>query len=209
MSFKLTIRHGPKVDREEFETLDEAIAAMRAHADAVRSEGALAGVDVLRRFDPGARVAARLEISSGGWLRGRDAGVDVMGDGRLVPYAGGLRRRQLQPRRGEDALDAVRAELAEPGSYAAGRRARLPQGAEPPIAVYVNGVQQQQGVDYELRRGEVVFNRPILKERVGTGRWLAMYLGLFGTYRKHETVDVEYRRGAGIELAADVEILPD
>ena len=36
-----------------------------------------------------------------------------------------------------------------------------------------------------------------------------MYLGLFGTYRKHEAVDVEYRLGGKTELAADVEIVPD
>ena len=95
------------------------------------------------------------------------------------------------------------------GSYAAGRRVRLPAGAEPPIAVYVNGVEQQEGGDYELRGDAIVFNRPIIKEKVGTGRWMAMYLGLFGTYRKHETVDIEYRRRGRIELASDVEIVGD
>lgn len=94
------------------------------------------------------------------------------------------------------------------GSYAAGRRARLPRGAEPPINVYVNGVAQREGSDYELRNAEVVFARPILKEEVGKGRWIAMFLGLFGTYRKHETVDVEYRRAGRVELASDVEVLP-
>ena len=37
-------------------------------------------------------------------------------------------------------------------------------------------------------------------------RWLAMLLGLFGTYRTHETVDVEYRLGGQVKLASDVEI---
>ncbi|HSI79510.1 MAG TPA: hypothetical protein VK919_02555 [Solirubrobacterales bacterium] len=95
------------------------------------------------------------------------------------------------------------------GSYAAGRRVRLPAGAVPPISVYVNGVEQQEGGDYELRGDAIVFNRPIIKEKVGTGRWMAMYLGLFGTYRKHETVDIEYRRRGRIELASDVEIVGD
>jgi hypothetical protein len=90
-----------------------------------------------------------------------------------------------------------------------GRRARLPRGAEPPIRVYVNGVEQQQGTDYELRPGEIVFKRQIIKEKVGVGRWMAMYLGLFGTYRKHETIDVEYRLGGKVQLASDVEVLPD
>jgi hypothetical protein len=95
------------------------------------------------------------------------------------------------------------------GSYAAGRRARLPRGAQPPIRVYLNGIEQTEGRDYELRGGEIVFPRPIVKERIGKGRWMAMYLGLFGSYRKHETVDVEYRLAGKTHLASDVEILPD
>ena len=53
-----------------------------------------------------------------------------------------------------------------------------------------------------------MFSRPIVKEKVGGMRWLAMLLGLFGTYRKHETVDVEYRLAGQVKLASDVEILP-
>jgi hypothetical protein len=92
------------------------------------------------------------------------------------------------------------------GSVAVGRRVRLPRGAEPPIVVYVNGVQQTEGTDYELMGGGIVFSRALVKEQVGGVRWLAMLLGLFGTYRKHETVDVEYRLGGQPKLASDVEI---
>jgi hypothetical protein len=95
------------------------------------------------------------------------------------------------------------------GSVAVGRRVRLPRGAEPPIVVYVNGVQQTEGAEYELRRGQIVFGRPIVKEQVGGIRWLAMLLGLFGTYRRNETVDVEYRLRGQVKLASDVEVLPD
>ena len=95
------------------------------------------------------------------------------------------------------------------GSYAAGRRIKLPAGAEAPYAVFVNGVEQQDGVDYNVGAGEIVFTRQIVKEKVGTGRWLAMYLGLFGTYRKHETVDIQFTRGGKVELASDVKIQPD
>jgi hypothetical protein len=91
-----------------------------------------------------------------------------------------------------------------------GRRVRLPRGAEPPIRVYVNGVEQSEGSDFRIRGGEIVFERPIVKEgKVGGLRWLAMLLGLFGTYRKHETVDVEYRLGGQVKLASDVEIRGD
>jgi hypothetical protein len=100
--------------------------------------------------------------------------------------------------------DATEQEIPR-GSVAAGHRARLPAGAEPPFVVYVNGVVQREGADYEVRAGEIVFNRQILKEdRVGFGRWLAMYIGIFGTYRKNETVDIEYRHSGKTELASDV-----
>jgi hypothetical protein len=92
------------------------------------------------------------------------------------------------------------------GSYAAGRRVQLPAGAEAPFAVFVNGVEQREGLDYEARGGEIVFNREIVKEKVGAGRWLAMYLGLFGTYRKNETVDVQFVREGRTELRSDLPV---
>ena len=93
------------------------------------------------------------------------------------------------------------------GSYAAGRRARLPRGAQEPIRVHINGVEQPRGEVWDVRSGAVVFARPIIKESVSRGRWMAMYLGLFGSYRKHEAVDIEYSLGGEPKLAADVEIL--
>jgi hypothetical protein len=92
------------------------------------------------------------------------------------------------------------------GSYAAGRRVRLPKGAGEPIVVYVNGVAQAPGVDYNLEGSEVVFTRDIVKEEIGMSRWLAMYLGFFGTYRKDETVDVQYTAGGRTELASELEV---
>ena len=93
------------------------------------------------------------------------------------------------------------------GSVAAGRRARLPAGAERPITVYVNGVAQSEGEDYRVEGSEVIFSRPIVKEgKLGAIRWLSMLIGVVGSYRKHETVDVEYRSGSQVKLASDVEI---
>jgi hypothetical protein len=90
-----------------------------------------------------------------------------------------------------------------------GRRVRLPRGAEPPIKVFINGVEQQPGRDYELRRTEIVFTRPIVKEgKVGGVRWIAMLMGLFGTYRKNEIVDVEYRLEGAVKLVSDAEVVP-
>lgn len=93
------------------------------------------------------------------------------------------------------------------GSYAAGRRLKLPDGAEAAYVVFINGVEQHEGVDYELRAGEIVFTREIVKEKVGAGRWLAMYLGLFGTYRKNETIDLQFQRGGKTELLSDLPVI--
>jgi hypothetical protein len=94
------------------------------------------------------------------------------------------------------------------GSYAAGERVKLPAGAEPPITVFINGVEQAFGSDYQIEAGEIVFSRPIVKEKVGAGRWLAMYLGLFGTYRKNENVDVQFTRNGKVELRSELPVIP-
>ena len=95
------------------------------------------------------------------------------------------------------------------GSYAAGYRVRIPNGAEPPLTVFINGVEQRQAVDYEIDGNEVRFARPIVKEEINTGRWLAMYLGFFGTYRKDEKVDLQYARRGKLELRSDVPVIGD
>jgi hypothetical protein len=94
------------------------------------------------------------------------------------------------------------------GSYAAGERIRLPNRAEPPFTVYINGVAQNEGDDYSVEGGEIVFTRPIVKEKIGTSRWLAMYLGLWGSYRKNETVDLEFSRDGKVQLLSDLPIVP-
>ena len=66
-----------------------------------------------------------------------------------------------------------------------------------------------EGADYESAAREIVFTRPIVKE-AGQRRALdGDVLGLFGTYRKHEAVDVEYRLRREVKLASDAEVLAD
>ena len=110
-AYRLTVRRGPEVSRETFDRLDEAIADLRDRAEEVRDRGGLPAVKMLREFEPDERVAARLEISTGGWLRGSAAGVDVMGDGSIIAFAGGIGRRPLEPRDDETPFDAVRRAL--------------------------------------------------------------------------------------------------
>lgn len=93
--YRLTIRQGAKVEREKFDSLDEAIAVLRRRAEEISSDADLPTVSLLRDFKAEDRVAARLEISSGGMMRGSAAGLDVMGDGAVVPFAGGVTRKPL------------------------------------------------------------------------------------------------------------------
>jgi hypothetical protein len=107
----LTVRHGSDVEKESFEDLDAAVAELRSRAQAIRGEGPVKEVSGFRDYEPGDQVHARLELSGKGLLRPPTAGIDVRGDGRLVPYAGGLRRKPLEPEADEDAFAAVRRHL--------------------------------------------------------------------------------------------------
>ena len=111
MTYKLTVRQGPSVAREEFESLDDAIAALERRVKEIRSQGPLEAKKVFREYEPGVQVAGRVSVSTGGFLRaGREAGIDVKGDGTLVPYEGGVRRSELDP--GSDGpFEAVRRAL--------------------------------------------------------------------------------------------------
>ena len=69
----------------------------------------------------------------------------------------------------------------------------LPRHIEAPFEVFVNGVQQQHGVDYEQLGRTLVFRHELAEEgRLGFWRWLSLFLGVAGTYRKNDTVDVVY-----------------
>ena len=87
-------------------------------------------------------------------------------------------------------------------------RVPLPRGAEPPNRVIVNGVPQSEGEDYEVRGRELLFNRPLEKERIGIGRWTAIFFGLWGSYGKNDSVDVQYRLAGRERVATGLEIVP-
>jgi hypothetical protein len=99
LTYRLTVRQGPKVSRQKFESLDAALEALEQRAKEIRAEGPLEAKKMIREFEPGDQVAGRVEISTGGGIlrRGVDAGVDVMGDGRFVAFRGGMRRSELDP----------------------------------------------------------------------------------------------------------------
>jgi hypothetical protein len=71
-------------------------------------------------------------------------------------------------------------------------RVPLPAGVREPFTVYVNGVRQELGRDYWIADGRLVFPRELVKEgRLGLWRWFLGAWGI-GTYREHDSVDVQY-----------------
>ncbi|HEX6456604.1 MAG TPA: hypothetical protein VF009_08820 [Solirubrobacterales bacterium] len=109
--WKLTVRHGSDVDHAQFDDLDEAVAAMRKRAMAIRSEGPVRPVRSLRDYDPGDQVQARLQLSGRGLFRKPTLGVDVRGDGAFVPFKGGVVREELDPTHHDTPFDLVRETL--------------------------------------------------------------------------------------------------
>ena len=86
-------------------------------------------------------------------------------------------------------------------------RVALPGDALEPFQVFVNGVAQEQGRDYRVEERHLVFDRPLAQEgQLGFWRWLSMLLGVAGTYRKHDAVDVVYRRGGRRVVASNLPI---
>lgn len=78
-----------------------------------------------------------------------------------------------------------------------------------PFEVFVNGVLQARGRDYEVRGRELRFDKPLAKEgRLGTIRWLSIFLGIAGTYRKNDSIDVVYEAGGQRRVASALPIIP-
>ena len=75
-------------------------------------------------------------------------------------------------------------------------RVELPAEVPEQFEVFVNGVRQDVGRDYRVLGRALVFNRQLHHEgKLGAGRWASIFLGVAGTYRKHDSIDVVYDRG--------------
>jgi hypothetical protein len=82
-------------------------------------------------------------------------------------------------------------------------RVVMPADVTRPFEVYVNGVLQLEGRDYRIEGGALVFDRELRSEgRLGFWRWLSMWVGVVGTYRKDDSVDVVYERNGRRVVAA-------
>ncbi len=94
------------------------------------------------------------------------------------------------------------------GSYR-GTRVRLPADVVRPFDVFVNGVAQREGADYRIDGRTLVFDRELRTEgQLGFWRWLSLWIGIAGTYRQNDSVDVAYRRGGKPVVAAKLPLEP-
>lgn len=86
-------------------------------------------------------------------------------------------------------------------------RVDLPAGVGPTFEVFVNGVPQVEGRDYRRVGDHLVFTRQLAREgRLGFWRWLSLLLGVAGTYRQNDSVDVVYEVGGRSVVAAALPI---
>ena len=86
----------------------------------------------------------------------------------------------------------------------------LPTGAGESIEVFLNGVRQEQGRDFRRQGNELLFERELAQEgRLGFWRWLSLFLGVAGTYRQNDIVDVVYDVNGRRHVASGLAMVPD
>ena len=89
-------------------------------------------------------------------------------------------------------------------------RVQLPAGLGEQFEVYINGIRQQPGKDFRREGNELVFDRSLAREgRLGFWRWLSLFLGVAGTYRQNDSVDVIYEVNGRRTVATKLPMRPD
>src|SRR6266487_1404621 len=89
-------------------------------------------------------------------------------------------------------------------------RVQLPAGIGSHFQVFLNGVPQEAGRDFRRDGNELVFERRLAQEgRLGFWRWLSLFMGVAGTYRQNDSVDVVYGAGGRRVVASGLPLIPD
>jgi len=79
---------------------------------------------------------------------------------------------------------------------------RLPPEVRSPFEVYINGVRQEPGSDYQVEGGALVFERELRKDKISGWRWFLGAWGV-GTYRQNDSVDVRFDAPDGSPRVAE------
>ncbi|MDQ2760264.1 MAG: hypothetical protein M3Y17_07460 [Actinomycetota bacterium] len=86
-------------------------------------------------------------------------------------------------------------------------RVKLPPGVRSPFEVYVNGVPQELGTDYRISAGELLFERELVRQKLGARAWLLGFWGI-GTYKRNDEIDIRYEIEGRPQLAHALEVVP-
>jgi hypothetical protein len=107
--YSITLRDGPRVKRDRFASLDDALSALGDRVDAIAGAAHREPVKVLsHEYAPVQQVVGRGQLRGPGGLR---AGIDVRGDGSREAWTGRWRRTVVEQRPGEDTVGALRRTL--------------------------------------------------------------------------------------------------
>jgi hypothetical protein len=86
-------------------------------------------------------------------------------------------------------------------------RVQLPSGVREPFEVYVNGVRQELGADFRVSRGDLVFTRELVQQKLSPWAWFLGFWGI-GTYKRNDVVDVRYEVRGQPMVAHALEVHP-
>jgi hypothetical protein len=90
----------------------------------------------------------------------------------------------------------------------ASSRIELPAAVQGAFEVYVNGVRQEPGVDYEQLGRTLTFTRELKQEgKLGFWRWSSIFFGVAGTYRQNDSIDVVFEANGRKSVAAKLPLL--
>jgi len=104
-TWRVTVRTGPRVEKQRAATLAEALDLLEAETRAAATTTRRGTIDTrIRKFEPAEQVAVRAELRG----PGTRAGFDVRGDGSVQAWTGRIRRRLVEPEGGETPYEALR-----------------------------------------------------------------------------------------------------
>jgi len=110
MSWRVTVRSGPRVQKLRAAALDEALELVEREARVLAAGPRRRTVDLrARSFEPQQQVAGRVELAG----PRVHAGIDVRGDGEAEAWTGRIRRQVVQQEGRESPYDALRRVLAQ------------------------------------------------------------------------------------------------
>ena len=218
--WRLTVRRGSDVEHAEIENLDEAVATMRRAGAGDQGRGlgeAGLGAEGLRARGPGpcAAPARRARAAAEAGRRGRPRG-----DGTFVPYQRRDRPRGARPdrlrhpvrRRPRGTAQQANEQTDDRGPERQLRRRAEGQASrpapKPPFTVFVNGIEQREGADYNVARRRDRLHPPADQ---GEGRHRALAGDVPGPVR-HLPQERDRRppvhRGGKVELAPTCRSIP-